>query len=89
LIGRGVHKFEAVVDGAAVRLRPVLITSLTTIIGMFPMAIYSSEGSEMRSPMAIALMGGLTAATFLTLFIVPIIYSYFAKIETAKEVEKK
>ncbi|MCX6578953.1 MAG: efflux RND transporter permease subunit [Candidatus Aminicenantes bacterium] len=82
LIGRGVHKFEAVVDGAAVRLRPVLITSLTTIIGMFPMAISSSEGSEMRSPMAIALMGGLTAATFLTLFIVPIIYSYFAKIET-------
>lgn len=82
LIGRGIHKFEAVVDGAAVRLRPVLITSLTTIIGMFPMAISSSEGSEMRSPMAIALMGGLTAATFLTLFIVPIIYSYFAKIET-------
>lgn len=82
LIGRGVHKFEAVVDGAAVRLRPVLITSLTTIIGMFPMAISTSEGSEMRSPMAIALMGGLTAATFLTLFIVPIIYSYFAKIKT-------
>lgn len=82
LIGRGIHKFEAVVDGAVVRLRPVLITSLTTIMGMLPMAISSSEGSEMRSPMAIALMGGLIAATFLTLFIVPIIYTFFAKIET-------
>ncbi|HLP59579.1 MAG TPA: efflux RND transporter permease subunit [Candidatus Deferrimicrobium sp.] len=88
LIGRGINKFDAVVDGAAVRLRPVLITSLTTIIGMFPMAISSSEGSEMRSPMAIALMGGLTAATFLTLFIVPIIYSYFAKINPKKEINK-
>jgi HAE1 family hydrophobic/amphiphilic exporter-1 len=88
LIGRGVHKFEAIVDGAAVRLRPVLITSLTTIMGMFPMAISSSEGSETRSPMAIALMGGLTAATFLTLFIVPIIYSYFARVNTKKEIKK-
>ncbi len=82
LIGRGVHKFEAVVDGAAVRLRPVLITSLTTMFGMFPMAISTSEGAEMRSPMAISLMGGLAVGTVLTLFIVPIIYSYFAKIET-------
>lgn len=75
------EKLEAVIDGTVVRLRPILITALSTICGMLPMAIATSEGSEMRSPMAIAIIGGLTAATFLTLFIVPILYTYFSKIK--------
>ncbi len=82
LIARGVDRYQAVVTGAATRLRPILITALTTIIGMLPMALSTSEGSEMRSPMAIALIGGLFAATFLTLFVVPILYTYFSKIKT-------
>ncbi|MCK4836201.1 MAG: efflux RND transporter permease subunit, partial [Candidatus Aminicenantes bacterium] len=81
LIGRGMDRYDALVKGAVVRLRPVLITALTTISGMLPMALSSSEGAEMRSPMAIALIGGLMASTFLTLFVVPILYSYFSRIK--------
>jgi HAE1 family hydrophobic/amphiphilic exporter-1 len=84
LIASGLNRYEAVIKGAVVRFRPILITALSTMMGMFPMAISMSEGSEMRSPMAIALIGGLMASTFLTLFIVPIIYTYFSKIKIPK-----
>jgi len=80
----GVETREAIVDGAVTRLRAVLLTALTTILGMLPMAISSSEGSEFRSPMAITVMGGLTATTFLTLFVIPIIYSLFEKVSYKK-----
>jgi len=82
LIAKGMGKFDAVVKGATVRLRPVLITALSTISGMLPMALATSEGAEMRSPMAITVIGGLFASTLLTLFIVPIMYTYFSKIKT-------
>lgn len=81
LIENGKAPFEAVVEGAVTRLRPVLITALTTIFGTFPMALSKSSGSEMRAPMGIAIVGGLTVATFLTLFIVPIIYTYMNHIK--------
>ena len=71
---------EAIIKAGKTRLRPVLITALTTIVGMFPMAISHSQGAEMRAPMAIAVIGGLTVATFLTLFIIPVIYSVFEKV---------
>jgi HAE1 family hydrophobic/amphiphilic exporter-1 len=77
---RGVDKREAILQGCSVRLRPVLITALTTVLGMLPMAISTSQGSEMRAPMAIAVVGGLTATTLLTLFIIPIIYSLFDRV---------
>ena len=63
------------------RLRPVLITALTTILGMLPMAISTSEGASFRAPMAITVMGGLTATTFLTLFVIPAIYSLVTKVK--------
>ncbi|MCK5057602.1 MAG: efflux RND transporter permease subunit [Candidatus Aminicenantes bacterium] len=84
LIRGGKDKYEAVVKGAVTRMRPIIITALSTMMGMLPMAISTSEGSEMRSPMAIALIGGLFASTFLTLFIVPILYTYFSKIKVKK-----
>ncbi len=80
LIRRGQDKYEAVVEGAVTRLRPVLITALTTVFGTLPMAVSRSTGSEMRAPMGLAIVGGLTVATFLTLFVVPIIYTYVNKI---------
>jgi len=80
LIGEGMDKLEAVVKGAATRLRPVLITSLTTIVGMIPMAMTTKNGGEMSAPMAVAVIGGLTATTFLTLFFIPVLYTYFARI---------
>jgi HAE1 family hydrophobic/amphiphilic exporter-1 len=81
---RGVEGRQAVIDGAVTRLRAVLLTALTTVLGMLPMAISTSEGAEFRAPMAISVMGGLTATTFLTLFIIPIIYSLFEKISFKK-----
>jgi hydrophobic/amphiphilic exporter-1 (mainly G- bacteria), HAE1 family len=74
------EKLQIVIEGATVRFRPILITALSTIFGMLPMALATTEGSETRSPMAIAIIGGLLAATFLTLFIIPILYTYFSKI---------
>jgi HAE1 family hydrophobic/amphiphilic exporter-1 len=81
---RGIESKEAVVQGAVTRLRAVLLTALTTILGMLPMALSTSEGAEMRAPMAITVAGGLTATTFLTLFIIPIIYSLFERISFKK-----
>jgi HAE1 family hydrophobic/amphiphilic exporter-1 len=78
---RGLDKKEAILQACAVRLRPVLITAFTTILGMMPMALSVSEGAEMRAPMAITVVGGLTATTFLTLFIIPIIYSLFERVK--------
>jgi HAE1 family hydrophobic/amphiphilic exporter-1 len=78
---RGMEKKEAILQGCEVRLRPVLITALTTILGMLPMALSVSQGAEMRAPMAITVVGGLVATTFLTLFVIPIIYSYFDRVK--------
>ncbi|MCI4445228.1 MAG: efflux RND transporter permease subunit, partial [Candidatus Aminicenantes bacterium] len=80
LIRKGMDRRKAVVEGAVTRLRPVLLTALTTIIGTIPMAISKSSGSEMRSPIGVVMVGGLTVCTFLTLFIIPIIYSLINKI---------
>ncbi len=78
---RGVDAFDAVIRGASRRLRPILITAITTIFGMLPMAISHSEGAEMRAPMAIAVIGGLFFSTLLTLFVIPAVYSIFEGIK--------
>ena len=71
----GMERIEAIVKAASVRLRPILITSITTICGMLPMALSTGEGSEMRSPMAVAVASGLLFAMVFTLFVVPAAYS--------------
>lgn len=81
---RGMEKRQAILQGCSVRLRPVLITALTTVMGMLPMALSTSAGAEMRAPMAITVIGGLIAATFLTLFVIPIMYSYFDRVSFKK-----
>jgi len=88
---KGLEKHKALIQAGADRLRPVLITSLTTIIGMFPMAVSTGQGAEMRAPMAIALIGGLTTATIFTLVIVPAVYSLVDKIsyKTEKKIMAK
>jgi HAE1 family hydrophobic/amphiphilic exporter-1 len=80
LIKRGVDKREAVLQGATTRLRAVLLTALTTILGTLPMAFSRSSGSEFRAPLGVAIAFGLTATTFLTLFIIPVIYSVVNRI---------
>ncbi len=66
---------EAILSAAAERLRPILMTSLTTILGLLPLALAGGEGSELRAPLAITVIGGLSLATALTLFLVPVLYS--------------
>ncbi len=77
---RGMDDREAVVQGAATRLRAVLLTALTTILASLPMALSRSSGSEFRAPLGIAIVFGLTATTFLTLFVVPCVYSLVNRI---------
>ncbi len=82
---RGLSVRRAVVDAGHSRLRPVLMTSLTTILGMVPMAVGSGEGSEMWRPMGIAVIGGLTFSTILTLLFVPVMYTIFAFVGLKRE----
>ena len=77
LVERGASLFDAVVAGGKSRLRPVLMTSFTTILGMLPLALGTGEGSETWQPMGIAVIGGLTFSTLLTLLVVPVLYSVF------------
>jgi len=84
LVRSGVEKKEAILRGCATRLRPVLLTALTTILGMLPMAMTKSSGAEMRAPIAVTVLAGLVATTFLTLFVIPIIYSMFEKVSFKK-----
>ena len=72
---RGVAKGEAIAQAGQVRLRPILMTSLTTILGLVPMALGFGEGAEIRAPMAITVIGGLTISTLLTLIVIPTVYS--------------
>ncbi|MCI5661651.1 MAG: efflux RND transporter permease subunit [Clostridia bacterium] len=70
----GMSKREALIETGRVRLRPILMTALTTILGMSTMAFGTGMGAEMMQPMAVVVIGGLTYATLMTLFIVPILY---------------
>src|SRR5208283_4046826 len=70
--GLGVR--DAVITACRVRLRPILMTSLATIIGMIPMALKMGTGSEQYAPMARAIIGGLTSSVLLTVFVVPAAY---------------
>lgn len=89
LIERGADVFTAVIEGGKSRLRPVLMTSFTTVLGMLPMAIGSGEGSEIWQPMGIAVIGGLTFSTILTLFFVPVLYSILMEREQRKARKKR
>ena len=72
---QGVVKAEALIAAGRDRLRPILMTSATTILGLLPMAMGLGEGAELRAPLAITVIGGLTVATLLTLFVIPVVYS--------------
>ena len=77
---RGKEKMEAILDGAATRLRPILMTSLTTMIALVPVAFSTESGSELENPMALSILFGLAFTTLSMLFVVPIIYDIFDRI---------
>jgi hydrophobic/amphiphilic exporter-1 (mainly G- bacteria), HAE1 family len=76
---KGFDRVAAIAQAARVRVRPVLLTSMTTICSMIPLALELGEGSESWSGMATAVIGGLTTATILTLVVVPTMYTVFAR----------
>lgn len=82
---RGMSVSQAVINAGKSRLRPVLMTTLTTILGMLPLAIGFGEGSETWQPMGIAVIGGLTFSTVLTLIVVPIVYTVFGASSLKKD----
>ncbi len=77
----GVEKHDALLKAGSDRMRPVMITALTTIMGMLPMALSTGEGAEIKVPMALTVIGGLISATFFTLLVIPVIYSVLEKIK--------
>lgn len=76
---RGYELYEAIAISGRSRLRPVIMTSATTILGMFPLAISTGAGAELWSPMGIAVIGGLTFSTLVTLVLVPVVYAIFSR----------
>ncbi len=72
---KGVDKFEAIMEGGKSRLRPILMTTLTTTLGLLPLAIGFGDGAELRAPMGITVIGGLLVSTLLTLVVIPVMYS--------------
>jgi multidrug efflux pump subunit AcrB len=74
---RGMSLIPAVIAGGKSRLRPVLMTTFTTVLGMLPMAIGIGEGSEIWRPMGVAIVGGLTVSTMITLVLMPVVYTMF------------
>ena len=70
----GVPKREALVEGSYSRLRPIVMTTLTTLFGFAPLAFFGGEGTEVRAPMAITVIGGLAISTLLTLVVIPVVY---------------
>ncbi|MBI3025445.1 MAG: efflux RND transporter permease subunit, partial [Candidatus Tectomicrobia bacterium] len=72
--GEGSPRRRAIVEGAAVRLRPILMTSVTTIVGLIPLAMGWDQGSEMLKPLGVVMLFGLSISTFVTLFLTPCLY---------------
>ncbi|MDD4203156.1 MAG: efflux RND transporter permease subunit, partial [Candidatus Omnitrophica bacterium] len=76
LRAKGMEVFDSVIEASKARLRPILMTAMTTVLGLLPMAMASGEGAEFRAPLAVSVMGGLFVTTFLSLLVIPAIYVF-------------
>src|SRR5439155_7210786 len=85
--GEGVEKIEAIVLAARSRFVPIAMTSLATIIGLVPTALGLEHGTESNQPLALAVVGGLTSSTLLSLFLVPVMFMFFARREAFEETD--
>ena len=86
---RGYELNQAITMSGRSRIRPILMTAFTTILGMIPMAVSAGEGAEMWQPLGIVVIGGLTVSTFLTLYLVPVLYGSMAKKGDRDKLEKQ
>lgn len=83
----GIESYEAIKMGVRDRLRPILMTALTTVLGLMPLALGIGEGTEINQPMGIAVIGGMVTSTLLTLYVVPVVYSLFDR--NTRRMDKK
>jgi HAE1 family hydrophobic/amphiphilic exporter-1 len=81
---RGLPKREAIKQAGQVRLRPILMTTVTTVLGLLPMALGFGEGAELRTPMAVTVIGGLLVGTLLTLVVIPTVYDVVVREKVAR-----
>ncbi len=86
LVGRGMSVMEACVEAGASRLRPVLMTTLTTILGLTPMAFFPGKGATMIQPIGLTVIGGLASSTVITLVFIPVLYSFINGRKQPKEI---
>lgn len=84
----GLERTQAIIDAGQARLRPIVMTTLTTTLGLIPLAIGLGEGSELRAPMAITVIGGLLISTLLTLVVIPVVYSLLDRRRTTADESK-
>ncbi|MCH2580743.1 MAG: efflux RND transporter permease subunit, partial [Planctomycetes bacterium] len=85
--GEGAGIEEAIIEAAVVRLRPILMTSLTTVLALIPMAFFGGQGGGANAALSRTILGGVAAATVLTLLVMPSLYCLLAKRELSREVE--
>jgi HAE1 family hydrophobic/amphiphilic exporter-1 len=86
---RGLSIREACIEAGGNRLRPILMTTFTTVLALVPMAFFPGEGSELVSPIAKTVVGGLTVGALMTLFLVPVIYAIFNRMAEKRQMKKK
>jgi HAE1 family hydrophobic/amphiphilic exporter-1 len=84
--GMGIR--EAILNASRVRLRPILMTTLTTVFGVLPMAIMSQTGSELQRPLALVIVGGLLCTTILTLILIPVFYEMLENLKEKRKQKK-
>jgi len=74
---RGMERYEAIIEAGKSRLRPILMTTLTTVLAMIPLGLALGEGAEMQQPLAVTIIFGLSVSSIFTLFLIPVIYTFF------------
>ncbi len=85
----GMESGEAIINAASARLRPIIMTTLTTILAMIPLAMGLGDGGEMFAPLGVAIIGGLAVSTLITLVFIPVIYSIFDQMKEKRAARKK
>ncbi len=86
---QGIEKLTAITEAAEARLRPIMMTTLTTTLGMLPLALGLAEGTEIRAPMAITVIGGLLVSTLLTLVVIPVMYKIMDRKDYSEIIERQ
>ena len=89
LVRRGYKIIDACIEAGGNRLRPILMTTLTTILGLLPMAFIKTEGSTLSRAIAKTVVGGLTVSTIFTLFLIPVIYSLFNEMSQKRKIKQQ